>query len=243
MCTLFKRIPLKQTILYLILGSLLFSACRKEHVYSIPEESCLLQTTDPSGHSYAVSEIVPVQYTKKNCGLMPLNRNSYWVYQDSQFNNGVFVRVQYDTLRLLSFKTLYDQLIWWETSINVGLPELMYANDSGIFTASYRAISPAPVRDAKKEYGLFEGDSIFYLTNFEDVAAMGKAVKINETYNTPAGSFNDCILFEKKAPFSRRDQVIFKPGVGVLRYTSEIAMGSPEFKMQQVSTLVSFHLD
>ena len=83
----------------------------------------------------------------------------------------------------------------------------------------------------------------FYLTNFEDVAAMGKAVKINETYNTPAGSFNDCILFEKKAPFSRRDQVIFKPGVGVLRYTSEIAMRSPEFKMQEVSTLVSFHLD
>ena len=174
---------------------------------------------------------------------MPLNRNSYWVYQDSQFNNGVFVRVQYDTLRLTSFKTLYDQLIWWEPSINVGLPEFMYANDSVIFTADYRALSPDPIRDAKKEYGLFEGDSIFYLTNFEDAAALGKSVKIKETYNTPAGSFNDCILFEKKAPLSRRDKVIFKPGIGVLRYTSETAMGSPEYKIQQVSTLVSFHLD
>ena len=239
-----KRIPLKRTILSLFIGSLLISACSKNRI-PLVEEACLPQNDDPTGRSYTQDSLVATTYMQKNCGFMPLSRNSYWIYEDSLFNAGVFVKVKYDTLRFTqTYQSLSDNLIWWETNINVGLPDLLYANDSAIFLANYRLFSTDPIRDAKKEYGLFEGDSVRYLTQFEDNAAMGRSVKIDGSVNTPAGNFSDCILFEKKAPFYRKDQVVFKPGLGVVKYISEEApMGSPIMKLAQVSTLVSFHID
>jgi hypothetical protein len=51
-------------------------------------------------------------------------------------------------------------------------------------------------------------------------------------------------LFEKKAPFFRKDQVFFKPGLGVVKYFYEEApMGSMVMDMQKISTLVSAHLE
>lgn len=239
-----KRIPLKRTILSLVLGSLFFAACSKNKSPFI-EEACLPQNDDPTGRSYTQDSIVALTYMQKNCGFMPLSRNSYWVYEDSVFNAGTFVKVKYDTLRFTqTYQSLSDKLIWWETNINIGLPDLLYANDSAIFMANYRLFSSDPIRDARKEYSLFAGDSIKYLTQFEDNAAMGRSVKLDGTVKTPAGNFSECILFEKKAPFYRKDQVIFKPGIGVLKYISEEApMGTPVLKLVQVSTLVSFHLD
>lgn len=175
---------------------------------------------------------------------MPLSRASYWVYEDSFFNEGIFEKVQFDTLRFENtYQSLSDQLIWWEPSLSVGLPDLLYANDSAIFVAGYRLFATDPIRDAKKEYSFFEGDSIKYITSFEDNAAMGRSVKINNSLHTPAGHFDNCILFEKKSPYFRKDQVFFKPGLGVIKYTSEQAtMGSLVLKMKQVSTLVNFYL-
>lgn len=238
------RIPLKQTILSLLIASTVLSSCHKENI-TVPVEACTPQTENPTGRSYENGEIVSVNYSKKNCGIIPLSTRNYWVYEDSVFNDGVFVKVKMDTLQFSkTYQSVTDQLIWWETNINIGLPDLIYANDSAIFLAEYRLFATDPIRDAKKEYGLFPGDSVKYFTSFEDNAAFGRSVKMQENIYTPAGQFGDCLLFEKKAPFSRKDQVYLKPGLGVVKYISERApIGMPVLKIQQISTLVSYHIE
>ena len=235
---------MKHIYLAVLIVSLLFSGCRKEKT-QILDEACIEQTDNPAGRSYSPDSIITVTYAQKNCGVMPLSRNNYWVYEDSFFTDGVFTGVKMDTLKFSrTLKSLSDNLIWWEPSLNVGLPELLYANDSTIFVADFRLFASEPIRDAKAEYGLFAGDSLKYMTSFEDNAAFGRSVKLDKSVASPAGSFNNCLLFEKKAPFSRKDQVIFKPGLGVIRYTYERApIGSMQLKLQKVSTLVSFHLE
>ena len=189
--------------------------------------------------------MIATSYSTKHCGLMPLSRNSYWIYADSNFDGGVFTNVTYDTLRFIqTYQSLPDSIIWWKTNIEIGLPELMYANDSALFVAEYRIFAQDPIMDAKKEYGLFDGDSTKYYTSFEDVGAIGRSVKLDDVIKTPAGNFDNCILFEKKSPRYRKDQVLFKPGLGVVRYVSELApMGSPDLKLRKISTLISFYLD
>ena len=235
---------MKHLILPLFIGILLFTACSKEKI-EIAKNTCIEQKTNPSGRSYTPDLMVATSYTTRHCGLMPLSRNSYWVYADSIFDAGNFTKLQYDTLRFeQTYQSLPDSIIWWKTNIEIGLPELMYANDSALFVAEYRIFAQDPILDAKKEYGLFEGDSMKYYTSFEDVGAIGRSVKLDGVIKTPAGNFDDCILFEKRSPRYRTDQVFFKPGIGVVRYVSEQApMGSPELKLKKISTLVSFYLD
>lgn len=223
-------------------------ACTKEKDTAPPfkpEEACLAQTDNPEGRSYIPDSFKLVTYSQKNCGFFPLSCNSYWVYEDSVFSDGSFLKVQYDTLRFSkTYQSLPDKLTWWATNIKIGLPDMVYANDSAIFLAEYRVFSPDPVRDVKKTYSIFPGDSIHYLTSIDDNAAMGRSVKLQGTIKTPAGSFGDCLLFEKTAPFYRKDQVIFKPGLGIVKYISEVApLGSPVMKLQQVSTLISYRID
>ncbi len=175
---------------------------------------------------------------------MPLSNKNYWVYEDSVYNDGTFIRVQFDTLRYSSNKkSLTDGLIWWEGNISVGLPETLYANDSAFFAMGDRLFTPE-VKDAKKDYSIPAGDSLKYLTSFEDAAASGRSLKLQTAIKTPAGSFNDCVYFEKNARNYRKDQVFFKPGLGVVKYIQEKApMGERAIKLQQVSTLIAVHIE
>ena len=175
---------------------------------------------------------------------MPLSSRNFWVYEDSVFNDGVYVRVQYDTLRYIStYQSLPDKLIWWESNISIGIPEKLYANDSTLFEMQNRMFTPGII-DVKKDFGLFAGDSVRYLASFEDAAAIGRSVKMQDAVKTPAGTFDDWILFEKNARNYRRDQVYFEPGLGVIKYIQEKApMGTRDIKLQQISTLVAFHIE
>jgi hypothetical protein len=246
-----KLNPLKQTIALLLAGILIFSSCRKEKNYfSNPDdlpvlETCESQTVDPDGRSYSGRSFVPISYSKTNCGLIPFSTKSYWVYLDSIYTNGAFDKVQLDTLRFTStWKTLPDEIIWWGSNINIGIPEISYANDSAIFGLEDRLFNNFNIKDANREFSLFQGDSSVYLTNFEDMAAQGKSIKIHSALKTPAGIFNDCVYFEKNARGYRKDQVIIKPGVGVLKYIyEEVPMGERILEMQKVMTLVAFHIE
>lgn len=238
---------MKRTTTLLLLTSLIFFACKKERIQpASAAEPCIKQTENPAGRTYTPASLTEVTFLQKCCGFIPLSKNSYWIYTDSVFNDGIFDKVKYDTLRFSkTYQSQPDQLIWWETNgVEVGLPDRLYANDSTIFLPQYRLFAQEPIMDVKKEYGLFEGDSLKYLTSFEDNAAFGRSVKLDETISTPAGNFSDCILFEKKSPFSRTDQVIFKPGLGVVKYRSERAdPGSPLVLLQQVSTLIKVYVE
>ena len=176
---------------------------------------------------------------------MPLSHNNYWIYEDSIFNNGVLKNVQYDTLRFgKTYLSAPDNLIWWQSNIQVGLPNMLCATDSGIFGISQRMFSSETIWDASTEYSLFTGETSNYLAHFDDNAAQGKSIKLEAPMDTPAGAFSDCIQFEKYARTFRRDETYFKPGLGVVRYTLEEApMGTPVIKLQQTSTLVGFHIE
>ena len=204
----------------------------------------MLPTSNPAGRSYAVDSVVSFNCTDDLCAMLPLNTRNYWIYEDSIFNNGTFVRVQYDTMRFIrNWRSLSDGLVWWETNLNVGLPGKMYVSDSSFYRLENRLFTPG-ILDAKKDYSLFEGDSLRYLASFDDVAAQGRSVKLDNAISTWAGIFDNIILFEKNARSYRKDQVYFKPGLGVIRYIQEKApMGSPFLKLQQISTLVGYHIE
>jgi hypothetical protein len=233
---------LKKTLLFLLIGTSLITACSK-NVINQPE-GCEFQTDNPSGRSYSSDSVIAINYTKKNCGIMPMSSKNYWIYEDSLFVDGNFMRVQIDTLRYdKTWQSLEDNLVWWESNITIGLPTKFYANDSAFFQMKDRMFTP-DIIDTKKDFSLFAGDSIRYLTSFDDNAATGRSVKMNTTIVTPAGEFNNWILFEKNARFFRRDQVYFYPGLGVIRYTREEApSGTREIKIQRIATLLAYHIE
>ncbi len=91
---------------------------------------------------------------------------------------------------------------------------------------------------------MFEGDSIKYITSFEDAAAIGRSLKIESDITTPTGTYNNYLYFEKNARNYRKDQIFFKPGIGVLKYIREKAqMGERIIKPEQILTLVSYHIE
>ncbi|MBK8951729.1 MAG: hypothetical protein IPM85_04795 [Chitinophagaceae bacterium] len=228
-----------------VIGNFVFASCEKsELTQPVVAEPCVEQTANPAGRSYNADSVVPYTCTTKHCGFLPLSTKNYWVYQDSLFVDGAFLKVQLDTLRFTNtFKSLPDGLVWWQGNLEVGLPGTLFANDSAFYSINDRLFVP-DVKDAKKEYSLFPGDSVRYLASFEDAAAQGRSLKVTGTYKTPAGSFADYLYFEKNARNYRKDQVYFKPGIGVLKYVQEKApMGTRELKVQQISTLVAWHIE
>lgn len=243
---------MKQTFTLLVASALLFTACRKESNFAnelppmkmpVPEV-CIQQTDNPANRSYSSETVIPVDYSKYHCGLLPLSSKNYWVYEDSIFLDGVFQKVQFDTLRYTAkYKSLSDGLIWWESNIYAGIPKLLYANDSSLFEIGDRLFTQG-IKDVRKDYSLFAGDSIRYLANFEDAAAMGRSIKLQGDYVVSDDIYSGCIFFEKNARNYRRDVVYFKPGLGVVKYILEKApMGTPTVKLQQVLTLVDFHIE
>lgn len=238
---------MKKTLLTLIIGSLFFVSCKKEHLFSppTPEEICLPQTVDPAGRSYSCDSIASFTFTKRQCGLMPLSNKSYWIYLDSLYTDGIFSSTRLDTLRFKTYISLYDSLIWWAPDMELGLPSIMNVTDSSIYTLALRFFVPECVKDVRKEYSIsFDGEAVQYLTSFDDNAAMGRSSKMTGSISCPAGNFKDCIQFEKSAPTFRKDITIFKPGVGVVKYRTEKApLGAPDVLLEKVSTLISFHIE
>ena len=238
---------MKKIILSLLTGSILLISCRKDIFIDDLNQivkTCELQTADPAGRTYSSDAVINYTCTTNHCGILPLSTKNYWVYQDSIFNDGIFQKVQFDTLRFTSnLKTLSDDLVWWKSNISVGLPEILFANDSSFFGLEDQLYTPN-TKEVRKGFGLFAGDSIRYLTSFEDAAAIGRSLKLENDVYSLAGNFNNCIYVEKNARNYRRDQVFFKPGLGVIKYVQEKArMGERTLLLQQISTLVSYHIE
>ena len=250
-----KSTPLKKSFFTLLLGSVLFSACKKADLGDELDGSilpqpialpvpCISQTANPAGRSYDTDSLQSYTCKDKHCGLLPLSNKNYWIYQDSVFTDGVFSSIQYDTLRFSSnIKSLTDGLTWWGSAVFVGIPSVLYSNDSALFALRDQLHNPE-MKDAKRDFFLFEGDSVRYLSGFDDIAANGRSLKISGTIRVPAGEFNDYLYFEKHARNFRKDQVFFKPGVGVLRYVQEKApFGERVIKLQHIKTLIGYHIE
>lgn len=246
---------MKKTIISLCLGSFLFVSCKKE---ALPEETinlvqpqpvamplpCINQSENPTGRSYDMDSLLFFNCKEKHCGLMPMSAGNYWIYEDSIFNDGVFQQVKMDTLRYSSnLRSLSDGLIWWESKLFVGIPQLLYNNDTAMYGLQTKLYNPE-YKDVKRDFFLFPGDSVKYLSGFDDIAASGRSLRMKSSISVPAGEFDNYLYFEKNARNYRKDQVYFKPGVGVLKYIQEKApFGQRVLKLQQVMTLVAWHVE
>jgi len=215
-----------------------FSACRKE---ILKTEPCLQQTANPDKRSYSATDFTQTEYNNKHCGLLPLSKNHLWIYQDSIFENGLFARIEMDTLQFTTtWQTQPDGITWFKANKEVGLPLFCYSNDSAIFSIEQRLFSSPQIMDAKKQIFISHIDSIRYLSAFIDEAAIATQ-KMNSPISTALGNFNDCIFLEKLAPGYRKDQVYLKPGIGVVKYIyQEAPFSSPGIEMQRISTLVNY---
>jgi len=246
---------LKKSTLSLFVCAIVLFSCKKEKLdvpadlqNSAPPLSitdlCISQSANPGGRSYDTDSLLFYKCTDRHCGMMPLSAKNYWVYQDSVFLDGVFREVKNDTLRFSSnIRSLLDGLTWWQSNLNVGIPQLLYTNDSVLYTLQPKLYNP-DYMDAKKDLFLFPGDSVKYLSGFDDIAAAGRSLKVPGSYTVPAGTFENYIYFEKNARSYRKDQVYFKPGVGVLKYIHEQApMGERVIKKQHIKTLIAFYID
>lgn len=235
---------MKKIILPFLSGCILIVSCQKDYQFEEKTEPCVQQTANPAGRTYSSDSVVSYNCTSKHCGFIPLSSKNYWIYLDSFFVDGVLDKVRYDTLRYsTSVKSMSDGLVWWKGSIDIGLPNILYANDSTFFSMEERLYALNTL-DVKKDYSLFEGDSIKYLTSFEDAAAIGRSLKIEADLNTPTGKYTNYLFFEKFARNYRKDQILFKPGIGVIKYIREKArMGERILKPEQISTLVSYHIE
>ena len=140
-----NRNLLKKTIVSILIGSMFFLACRKSDILqplkvTVP---CVAQIVNPAGKSYAADEVVAYTCTDKHCGILPLSNKNYWIYADSIFTDGLFTKLQFDTLRYqTNIMSVSDGLVWWEGNISVGLPAILYANDSSIFVMNDRLFTP-----------------------------------------------------------------------------------------------------
>lgn len=208
------------------------------------QPGCKPQLINPAGRSYATDSVIETVCSENHCGLLPLGSRNYWVYLDSFFTNGIFDRVQTDTLRFnRNYLSLADSLIWWQPNLEAGYPELLYTNDSTLFKMEGRFFNTG-MEDVRPEFMLFSGDSTRYISSFSDMAAICRSLKVQESVSTPAGIFEGCIFVDKLAPYFRHDQLILKPGVGIVRYTQEkTEMGSRKLLLQQTSTLIGFHIE
>lgn len=235
---------MKKIYLYLITGCTLFISCTKKAGVFTADAPCQLQTADPSGSSYAADSVISFNCAEKHCGAIPLSKANYWVYLDSVFMDGIFSKTQFDTLRFnTTYKSLSDGLVWWQSNISIGLPSILYSTESGFFGIENRMFING-IKDVRSDFVICAGDSARYLSSFQDMAAQAKSVRYKGMINTPAGNYANIYYFEKNAPHFRKDQVFFKPGIGVLKYIVEKSpVGMPVTKLQQVSTLVSYHFE
>ena len=239
MSTLWTGTTLSKNLLFIFIIGISFIACRKNAITE--SESCITQTAVPK-QSYSANEISITVYSRNHCGLIPFSSKFYWIYLDSIFSNGNLVATKIDTLRFLkTYRSQPDSLIWWEANKEIGLPTKCYANDSGIFSLEPRLFTSFSILDSRKEIYQFIQDSVKFISSFGDEAAIAKG--LHGSCTIPAGSFNDCLFFEKYAMLYRRDQVYLKPGIGVLKYIHQQApLGSNTIEMQQISTLISYHI-
>lgn len=232
----------------LLFGSILLSACRKENFVPVsvsePVIPCKPQTDNPIGRSYTAESMISFFCNDKHCGLLPLSTKNYWIYEDSIFSDGLFLRVQYDTLRFSSnIKSTSDELTWWIGNVYIGLPGTLFTNDSAIYSLKDRLFIPGII-DAKKEYSIPPGDSLRYFTSFDDAVAQGRTLKLSTPVTTDFGTFYDCVYFEKDARNYRKEQIFFKPGLGVIKFIYEKApAGKRVIELKQISTLIGVHFE
>lgn len=242
---------------------LLLSSCRRQTDFFRQDVACIHNGPIQAGPALlATAGLQQVSYDSAICGFMPMHKDAYWIYTDSLFNNdGSLSSVRLDTLRVTAiFKSpLGPSLFWRMASGNrKGMNGLFYTTDSLLYSiqiafaipayfegdtwAGYRAAGypmPRPII-ADPRYT----DTLFTMNAVSDMAYMEKVFTCKEIITVPSGSYKDCIAVHKFL-YPASEQMIFKPGVGMVKFISYYGGSGGMFSygaVKQVSVLTSYHL-
>lgn len=223
---------------------ILVTACKKTNNNAEePEEDtrCVQSISIPA--NYPHSAFTPITYNRNHCGYLPLGKQHYWVYTDSIFDsNGQFQSTLTDTTRFSKTYQTPDSIIWWSyqyRGAGIGLPAYLYSTDS----TAYGALSAEGGKKGMKWFYSFPGDSLYEYCNFTDQTWECFAKKIPGTVTVPAGSFSGTMFYRKALiGGSSYAELLFKPGVGMLRGVTYFKpAGSPAI-VQRTSVLRSFFI-
>ncbi len=187
---------------------------------------------------------VNIDHDKNHCGYLPLGKKNYWVYLDSVFNGSGFQYSQLDTVRFTVNSITTDSVIWWSQSsqTNFAYPKYLYSTDSTTYV-----LAGAWGYNAVKWFYTIPGETANEDCHSTDVSSICIAKKHNIPVIVPAGSFTNCMYYEKLGFYGNlaNTAIWFKAGVGVLR--SEVYLGSTwgvlTGSLLRTSTLVKYFIE
>lgn len=241
--------------LFLGVTCMMLFACTK--TITQQSETCVqLYKVPLNGYNISNNLFAGSTFTEPVCGILPLHKNNYWVYRDSVFDylTGAFQNVFIDTLRFQEAYVYTDTITWWKPIVpihptgggyyNKGFYDRVYSTDSVLYSLNEGIFQ---YKNSIKWFFQLTADSINNSSRWNDtdwLYAYGK--KHNDPVAVPAGIFNGCTFYEKKAGnyYAFILNTYFKPGIGVLKsYEYYYQMPSQPLVLTRSSELLSYHFE
>jgi hypothetical protein len=226
----------------LMLISVLCFFCKKEskNISANGNETCLKNSAIPVGPFTPVN----TDYNKNHCGYLPLGKKNYWVYVDSVFNATGFQYAKIDTVRFDVTSITSDSTIWWSqsTPTSVMYPRYLYSMDSTTYV-----LAGAWGYNATKWFYSIPLDSTNEDCRSTDVSSFCIAKKMTSPVIVPAGSFTNCMYYEKLGFHGNgiNSAIWFKPGIGGLRSVTYLGStwGILTGQLLRTSTLIGYFIE
>lgn len=244
--TKMKLNALQYFIIFIFSTSLFYVSCKKKEKINEVELACQHNQAKPIFNTSSINNLPIVNENIRVCGLFPLSVNAKWIYRDSFFDsNGVLTQVKMDTLYVQKqIKSNADNAIWWNvrSAKYKGIPSLIHSTDSTLYMLDMAYNPTVQVLKAYDWLQILPQDSVRKGNSYSDIAylEMNKKMK-NNTVTVPFGTFTNCIQNIKYLG-ATNEEIIFKPEIGVLKFTSYNVLGNPfvinPSHKKQVSELV-----
>jgi hypothetical protein len=229
--------------------SFVITGCRKEAGIITPANHCVQNSKKPVFSTNSYTNLPDYNYDSTVCGLLPLGKNYQWIYRDSLFDNsGMFTETRMDTLRVeKTVVSLSDKSVCWKMNCtrSKGIPYYIFTTDSVLYFIdrpyNYNSNSSFIATEWLK---IYNQDSITKFSFISDYGYRETIKKLSGAVKVPAGVFSNCIHNSKST--TGVEEIIFKPELGVVKYTRYSPYGNPfnpvAADKRQVSELVSYNL-
>jgi hypothetical protein len=222
------------------------TSCKKSEAPIAPNE-CNRNTVKPIFNTANINELTTIKYDASVCGLLPLNKQHKWIYKDSLFDDaGNFKEIKMDTLYVeKTVQSSADNSILWKMKSTrlKGLPNYIYTTDSTLYFVDlmYNAANNKPFV-ATEWLKLPTQDSVRKYSFVSDYGYIETIKKLKTNTTVPAGSFSNCFYTSKS--IDGIEEIVFKPELGVVKYTKYSPYGNPFNPLPtdkiQVSELVAY---
>jgi hypothetical protein len=244
-----KNLKLFTVILFTLVSFVFLTGCGKEAGMISKTARCVQNSMKPVFGTNNFNNLPDYNYDSTVCGLLPLGKNYQWIYRDSLFDNtGQFTETRMDTLRVeKTVVSLMDKSVSWKMNAarSKGIPSYIYTTDSVLYFIdrpyNYNSNSAFIATEWLK---IYSSDSVTKFSFVSDYGYRETIKKLSAPVKVPAGVFTNCIQNSKFT--TGVEVIIFKPELGVVKYTKYSPYGNPfnpvPADKRQVSELVSCSL-